>query len=241
MIFLLLLVAVSALYFPLFGSGDWRQIHENYIRSQGQGIAKIFNSEGAGATGFIARGRSSTNFLITNGHVCNLAVNGQLFADYREDKFLLKVIKQYPFNDLCAIEAPSGAFPLSIAKSAQSGQIIHIVGHPLLEPLSNVSGELSGLVELDIPLGANLKAKDCFGPTYKLIPAPPILGFFGVNTFCIRHLEAVASNASILPGNSGSPVLNNYAQVVGVAFASNEGVRSYIVPLTYLKDFLNGL
>lgn len=43
-------------------------------------------------------------------------------------------------------------------------------------------------------------------------------------------------------GNSGSPAVNLYGSVVAVAFAANEaGSRSYFVPLSDLKNFLNEL
>lgn len=49
--------------------------------------------------------------------------------------------------------------------------------------------------------------------------------------------------ATILPGNSGSPVFDQHGYVVGVAYASGDAVdnRALMVPLQDLKDFLKGL
>ena len=74
----------------------------------------------------------------------------------------------------------------------------------------------------------------------ELVDAGPLGAMFGVVNICVRTLDSQPVTASIYPGNSGSPVFNKYGNVVGVAFASNEFSRGYIIPLSFVVNFLEG-
>lgn len=50
----------------------------------------------------------------------------------------------------------------------------------------------------------------------------------------------VISTTSVLPGNSGSPVLNRYGHIIGVVSTLNNGRTGYI-PLEDVKNFLDTL
>lgn len=142
------------------------------------------------------------------------------------------------------MSAPGSATSgLGIASSYTLGESAYAVGHPQLEPLSVSSGELSAEIIVQIVVGMNVEAKDCSGNTYELITdLPPMMKFFGVNNVCIRKLPANTSSIVISPGNSGSPVVNIYGNIVAIVFAANQsGTRSYHVPLRDVKEFLNNL
>lgn len=234
-----LLIAAVGIAGTLFGPAIQDQLHKDYIRSQGREVVKILGFKGGGATGFITTAGSGRIVVMTNAHVCQLAVNNQLLVDYKGDRYVVPVIKSYQNNDLCALVAPSEAKPLKVATSARNGQIVYVLGHPLLEPISNTTGELSGNVSVEILVAINPEPGQCDGETYRREDSGLIEKIFGINEFCVRNLIAKASTTSILPGNSGSPVLDNYGNVVAVAFASSgAGVRSYFVPLEDLQAFL---
>jgi S1-C subfamily serine protease len=229
----------------LFASPVLNNVHNTYIRVLASGVVKLTNSEGnAGATGFVVRGASGEKYIMTNNHVCNLAENGVLTAEYSGERFPVQVFKKYEWNDLCALVAhrPLG-MALGVASSASIGESTWVVGHPLLEPRSMAVGELSGTVFIKILAKVNPAKGECEGPTMtELDTKDTIYAVFGIGSLCIRTLEANASTMSIQPGNSGSPAVNLYGNVVAVAFAANEsGTRSYFVPLEDLKQFLNRL
>jgi len=239
-----LVIAGSGIYGAVFGVGILTNIHSAYLRALSHWTVLIHNSKGSGATGFIARGKSNKKYIITNAHVCDLAEDGNVFVYYWGDEYRLKVVKKYPTNDLCAIEAPKSAgLAVNIANNFKEGEAAYAIGHPLLEPLTVTLGELSGPVSISVLIGKNVKPEECTGETYRFIDlSGTLMGIFGVDNVCVRDLEAEASTVSILPGNSGSAVVNTFGSVIGVAFAANEaGTRSYIVPLSDLKDFLNSL
>lgn len=230
----------------IFGTSFENNIHNYYLRSVTSYTVKLTNDAGnSGATGFVVKGASGKKYIMTNSHVCGLAdESGTIYAHYQGERFPVKVFKKYVWNDLCAIEShrPLGK-AASIASYVTNGENTWVIGHPLLEPKSVAVGELSGTAIVPIATGMNVKPEDCAGPTYHLYDtAGTIYALMGIQNICVRTLEAQGSTMAILPGNSGSPAVNEYGNVVAVAFAGYEGgVRSYFVPLADLKDFLGEL
>ena len=241
----ILLILLAGLYGTFFGVGTLTNLHNAYLRTLSQWTVLIHNSHGSGATGFLVKGKSGKKYIMTNGHVCGLQEDGKVFVYYGGDEYRLRVIKMYEDNDLCAIEAPNTAGNTAkVARSFSIGESAYAIGHPLLEPKSITLGELSGPVDISVMVAQNVLKEQCTGPTYEFIDLGdnPLAAMMGLLNVCIRHLTAEASTAVILPGNSGSAVVNIYGNVIGVAFAANEyGTRSYIVPLSNLKEFLGEL
>lgn len=223
----------------LFGS----QLHNDYLNLKRTSIVKLTSADGtSGGTGFYVKTPSGKIVTMTNGHVCRLATDGIILSDDGRIKAPVKVIAQYEDNDLCIVAAPdkikSG---LSVAGSVREGEDVYVLGHPLLMPKTLVAGEVSGGVLAEILQGINMP---CEGKTYKkIIPDPNDFAalIFGVQWYCVRTTQATIVTANILPGNSGSPVLDVFGHVVGVAFAGQPGTsRGLIVPLDDVKNFLNG-
>lgn len=205
----------------------------------------IQNLSGSGATGFLIKGKSGTTYVMTNNHVCELEKSGTILGTYGADVYVLKVVKRYAYNDLCVMTAPSSAKKVfKTAKNYQLGETSYALGHPQLEPLSLSAGELSDEIVVSIVMQYNGTPEECSGPTYTYHKDDlnEVALFFGITSVCERKLWANTSSIVIAPGNSGSPILDIWGNVVAVAFAANEsGTRSYHVPLNDLKDFLNEL
>jgi S1-C subfamily serine protease len=230
---LILLIFITA----LFGE----QTHNDYLNTKRADIVMLTNLERtSGGTGFYVKTPSGKIVTMTNGHVCRLATNGIIILDDGNIREPVSVLAQYENNDLCIVEAPrSITSGLSVARSVREGEDIYILGHPMLEPKSLVKGQISGKALVSILQNGELS---CLGKTYKKIPPNPndILSILlHIEFLCVRTTEAVYVTANILPGNSGSPVLNMWGHVVGVAFAGTPGsARGLIVPLSDVKEFL---
>lgn len=217
------------------------QLKDNFLNSKRKYIVALTNIAGtSGGTGFYVKTPSGNTVIMTNNHVCNLAVNNVLIASTLEYNAVVEVITTYLTNDLCILTAPKGiSGALHVARSVAEGENIYVLGHPMLMPLSLTKGQISG--EQIVAVLQGYDVPNCYGPTYRKIEADPITKMFtGVNYACVRDTMAVNVTANILPGNSGSPVLNAYGNVVGVAFAGSPGTsRGLIVPLEDVKDFLS--
>jgi S1-C subfamily serine protease len=189
-----------------------------------------------GGTGFVVNTPSGNSLILTNNHVCGLAIDNTVIID---QEYYATIVAHSPEHDLCLISNPLNIKGIEVADTSRDGQNIYIVGHPLLEPKALVKGEISGTMTATILLGYNLP---CTGKNETKIESDPesLAAAFGILSACIRAYEAQATTANILPGNSGSPVVNQDGLLIGVAFAGREDGpgRGYIVPLKYVQKFL---
>ncbi len=236
-------VAGAVVAAVFFGTSILQNIHLSYIRYLSKDVVTLLVSSGGGGTGFVVPGKSGKIYILTNNHICRAADSKPMIAIYRGDRYIVNKVKNYSDNDLCLVEAPSTAKSgFRLAKLSSLGERVYAVGHPLLEDITVTEGELSTYLTIEMPLGYNFEPKDCFGNNKKLLlPLPDdfAAAVFGIKNICVEELDVQSATIPILPGNSGSPILNIYGNVVAVAFAANEsGTHSYVVPLAAIKDFL---
>jgi S1-C subfamily serine protease len=214
------------------------ELKELYIREYvGSQVFKLTNIEmTGGGTGFVVKVPGGKTVLMTNSHVCEgiqkNSASSKIMATQGDKKFYLKVIKIYKKHDLCAIEAPKGYIGLSLGSEPTIGQLITIVGHPRLKPLTLSHGQIISeeLVQIAVKQVSNPnECKD--GTQVYYVP------FYGI--LCVKTYPAIATNARAMPGNSGSPLVDSLGHVVAVLFCSdNEVFDGGAVPLRFLEAFL---
>jgi len=217
------------------------QLHNSYLRYEvGQSVVQVLRpDEKGGGTGFAVKAASGKEFIATNKHVCDAAINGWMKVSQQDGITAFKrVVYKDNIHDLCLIEGDSRLDSLDIGSIPKKGEIIHIVGHPGLRQLTVSSGEFIG--RDTVHLIDNVKSRaQCKG---EVIEAPPIMQILlGIEFICVRSYPSFATTAVAYPGNSGSPVVNKYGNVIGVLFAgSTQQERdNHIVPIQDLARVLN--
>jgi S1-C subfamily serine protease len=141
-------------------------------------------------------------------------------------------------HDLCLIEGVEGLDALTIGSDQDKGDYHYAVGHPGLRQLTVSQGEYIGRtvvkLQYDVP-----NRQSCPGDIIEIPLFWQVV--MGVEFICLRDYPSLATTAVIYPGNSGSPVVNKFGNLIGVAFAgSTQQERdNFIVPLRYVKALLS--
>lgn len=230
---LLALLALAIVSAPLH-----RPLHDLYIKNVvNDSIFMLTNFEGtSGGTGFVLNhttvvdGRKVSKVMVTNSHVCNATQGDYMYAVEGKRRIPLKKIIQAEEFDLCLLTAPKGAKGLKLANNYSLGQSISIVGHPRLYEKYMSKGTI--VDETTIRVG--LYMGECTNEGGATETIETLMG-----PICVGTYDALVSDAPIQPGNSGSPVVDYFGNVVAVAFAgSSESPFSFLIPLHNINRFL---
>jgi hypothetical protein len=193
-----------------------------------------------GGTGFHVKAKSGQTVLMTNNHICEGAKDGVLYVknDSSPRAIPRKVLEMSAEGDACLVEPLPGIEGLELSSNdLVEGNHYHVFGHPKLYPLTHSQGEY--IVETVIELLDSLMLSEedvCAGPRKRVVT---IDSLFGEVKACVQSEPAKQMALQIYPGNSGSPVLNDAGEVVGIMFASERGtIFSFAVPLPILKALL---
>lgn len=231
----------TALYFVLVGYLVFKlpEIHYQILRSYvGDRIVKVTNKEGtSGGTGFHVRAKSGKTFILTNSHVCKVGAKEKIVYIKGPGERLLpkKIVEDSDFTDLCLVEPLEGIDGLDVASEEELGKIVHVIGHPKLMPITLTSGELTGKAKVQVLSDMFPAPGSCDDKKSKRMEIP---FFFMKVPVCVIEIDAYSSNIQILPGNSGSPLVNFYGDVIGVAFAGGDGNWGFFVTLEDINRFL---
>lgn len=223
-------LAAAILILPLMG----HRLHKHYLYdAKGMSVIKLLG-EYSGGTGFQVKYKGK-QYTLTNFHICAAADQEDTLksVDYFGNTRRLKVLARYDKNDLCVLEPISFLPAIRLANSYYMHEQIYLIGHPRLEALTMQTASLVAKYDINImmPCHKYSERRRCTTSTYD----EPV--------YCSKIFTALHANVISYGGNSGSPVLDDFGNLVGVLFAGQRSAvtASYIVPLEYVKDFLKGL
>lgn len=223
------------------------EMHNHWLRTKvGSKVYTIRDSaHSGGGTGFAIKAPSGVSYILTNDHVCGVSSDKQtvLVTDEEGNGIRRRIIAHDDSSDLCLIEGLPSVQGLSLAGSEASvGDTMIAVGHPHLLPLTLSKGEFIGKKDVQIMMGiisvtnpesgevmpippekGGMTAEQCAMPKNKIVEIPYIFGIM-IRACMVNIHDAYQTNVQVLPGNSGSPVVNFWGNVEAVVFASDDSV-----------------
>ena len=228
----------------------------------GSRVYMIRDSEqSGGGTGFAVKAPSGRSYILTNDHVCAVSSDKRTVLVSGPDGSMRRNIIAHDGNsDLCLIEAMPQSDGLKVAGSGpDGGDMITVVGHPRLMPTHVSHGELTGTEDVSILMGpismenprtgedeqidpnrGGILPSECAAAKHSIVPVDFDMLFVTLRVkFCVVTVkDAYTTSVVIHPGNSGSPVVNFWGNVIGVAFAGDSTNWGRMVPIQDIKLFL---
>ena len=239
---LVMVVCVTMLYL----SARAPEMHGHWLRhSVGSKVYTIRdNPRSGGGTGFAIKAPSGETYILTNDHVCGVSSDKQTVLVQNDDGLSMRrrILARADFTDLCLIEGIPGVEGLKLGSAPMIGQIVAAVGHPALMPITLSRGEIisqEDIMILEGPISfinpdtgkeelvpadrGGISPEQCSQPKNRQVEDVIDFGFFQlkVKLCAIVTQGAYRTNMLIQPGNSGSPIVDFWGNVVGVVFAGD--------------------
>ncbi len=187
--------------------------HLQYLRNRvGSAVTMLVILDGrGGGSGFQVSAPSGNKYIVTNKHVCE--GSDALLAINNNETSFHKIIARSDRHDICILEPSNLLNTIRLGNDPDVGDQIAIIGHPMLTPMQVSRGEINGFNRaIQLPFMHDLNLD--------------------------RFLSIYWTSAASYPGNSGSPVVDFYGNVVGILFAGMGDHINMIVPVSAVKEFL---
>lgn len=168
-----------------------------------------------------------TKTLVTAAHICEGFVLDKegfkvLHGTYKEEHYVLRVVKSFKSTDICFLQYPAKVKPFKISKSVKKNEPLYAMGFTL-RAVSDVVWLFSGVYKnqgaaKSWHFGADY-VKNCtsYGQRYKVENKKrrTPLGFT-LEPACIKEYDVYVTSIPGSGGISGGPAINEAGEVVGV-------------------------
>ncbi len=195
-----------------------------------QAVFKVLAGEGpskfqqAGGTGFLMDTGTLGLVIVTNKHVCQVAGDSGIRVILVQGNavYASTIRRRSRLTDICLIDVPKQISDQAKGYRAaakpdiyyKTGTELYLFGHPKLMPLAMVHGKFRNYTQ----------------EYYE--PDLPTTRGFG------------RADMDVYPGNSGSPVVNDSNELVGLLFAyevfPDQPRAALFIPIAHVLDLING-
>lgn len=204
------------------------KLRSEYKNAKGQEV-------GGAATGFFIRDKYQNIVIATVAHYCisKFEDGAKLTTD---DGRVLTISRINILTDLCILKIDKN-YTLDVILNIKTdysdmnneSEII-VAGYPLAGPFKITEGKAVQFVQWEDRFCSLKAAEKCKNTKY----CKP-----GQKNDCIKINAALEISAEALPGNSGSPVMDQKFNVVGIVFAAdNRNKNGLITPASFIIQLL---
>ena len=197
----------------------------------------MVNAATCSGSGSIVEGRSGHRFLLTNAHVCNCArVRGEVYGTFEGGELVkAKVVKQDWSADLCAARVEDSRTALKLAPRLLPLTSVHTRGYPGGR-LTESNGRVGNSTDWDTTMDISELGECPAGSSKER-------GMNGNVVACTLHFRSTLTTLYARPGSSGSPVVNDDGELVGVlsSWHPDNFFDGGIVPYNDTRKFVDSL
>jgi S1-C subfamily serine protease len=172
-----------------------------------------------GGTGFLVKTQNGNTVILTNRHICRMDPSkSYVLLEQGLSVYAARILVISSLTDLCIIQAPPEivasriAYKLS-AEDPTPGEHVTVYGHPYLRPLTRSAGRYVNTSREPLDMESEALA---FDPK--------------------KVVRIGSIDFMVFPGNSGSPLLNDDDEVIGIIFAYDVTRAGLFIPLQDIKD-----
>jgi trypsin-like peptidase len=200
---------------------------DSYVRNR---VVQL-HLNGSSCSGVQVIAPSGKAYVLTAGHCRGLVEQGKVEAtDEHNTKYYLDFIKEDPNSDLMLLSSPNDS-GVSIAHNIYLHDHVHAMTHGKGFPTYRTDGEALSLNKTEF---AEFEIKSLEDIAACLLPKNKISQ---EDASCrVLTVEMVAT-ASIVPGSSGGPLLDDSGSLVGIA-SCTDGYFGSFVSLADIRKFM---
>lgn len=230
------LIIINSVFIGLM-TPSFSHAAENPAMEQLRKTAVRIDGNGCMGSGSVVEGKSGKHYILTNQHLCNCAkYRGNIYATFEDGQQLVGTVVSQNWNsDLCAAHINGYDKALKLGRSLAPLTEVNTRGWPggrLTESHGHVVGTVRWSTDFPIEQIGVCPTK-----------SKPVYGSNDVLAACTLTYVSVLSNLYARPGSSGSAVVNDDGQLVGVVSSWHPGsdTEAGLVPFSQLKEFLRDL
>ncbi len=197
---------------------------------------RLVSSSGHGSA-VAVKAPSGKVYLISNMHVCINSINRMMFAvNYENKSELVKVVHISYDTDLCLLSAPKDAVAITKSKrTIYQNDKVYAVGYMNRAGFRQArDGYIIRTGNGTLNLGANFSGCGK-GKTFKISYT---IATGQQAEICLLNINSYVLNMSIAPGVSGGPLVDEYGQLIGIMYGTENNITAMAIPLTNVKKYI---